>query len=105
MGSICPSCGSPLSEDLARCGRCGQATTRRSLPSVNPLFRKPAAGPPLKLELPCSVPEARFMTGETWTHGLLYLTGPGMYFLSESDGPWTPEKLAALHVEDPAVAS
>jgi hypothetical protein len=103
MSGTCPSCGSPVDPNFERCQKCGQATVRRTLSQERATFRRTAAtaAPPPEITLPASVPGARFMAGETWTHGLLYLTEAGLYYLSESDGPWTPEKLAAIAVPDP----
>jgi hypothetical protein len=53
------------------------------------------------IPLPWTLPDARYMVGETWTHGLLHLTDLGIYFLAESDGPWTPEKLMTAVAPNP----
>ena len=84
-----------------RCPRCGQSTTRRYLATGNTPVRN-AAVPPPELSLPFLVPEARFMAGEVWTHGFLYLTDLGICFLAESDGPWTPERLITIVTPDPS---
>lgn len=101
MSVTCPSCGGPVEEINDRCQRCGQATTRRYITTGNTPFRN-AAAPPPEITLPSSVPEARFMAGETWTHGMLHLTDLGIFFLAESDGPWTAERLAAILLHDPS---
>jgi len=93
----CPSCGGPLSETDNRCQRCGSATTRRY--AVFSGGGPRGAAP--EITFPCTVPEARFTVGEEWTHGVLQLTDLGLYFLAEQDGPWTPERLAALMPPDP----
>lgn len=102
--ATCPSCGSPLDENSDRCHSCGQATTRRFFSAgFSPVRRDAPAGPPLpEITLPYAVHEARFTIGETWTHGLLFLTDLGIFFLSETDGPWTPERLTEVQAHDPS---
>lgn len=101
MSDTCPSCGAPVDESMDRCHRCGSATTRRYITGGSP--GGSGQGPPLvELSLPCRLPEARFLSGETWTHGELYLTDLGIYFLAESDGPWTPERLIEMAQHDPS---
>ena len=99
MADTCPSCGAPLSEANSKCQQCGASTTRRT-----PVFTRggpKAPTPAADITLPCTVPEARFTVGEAWTHGLLYLTDLGLSFLADQDGPWTPERLAAIMPPDP----
>ena len=104
MAATCPSCGGPLDETSDRCHRCGQATTRRYYTSGSAPVRK-SAPPPPDISLPFSLADARFMAGEIWTHGLLYLTDLGVFLLAESDGPWTAERLAAILTRDPSKPS
>lgn len=100
MASTCPSCGSPVEETGDRCQRCGSATTRRYIGTGNTPAHNPAVPPP-EIAFPCLVTDARFTVGEAWTHGVLYLTDLGVFFLAEGDGPWTPEKLMTITPPDP----
>lgn len=83
-----------------RCRKCGSATTRRWIIAGAPAAR--GAAPPPEITIPCLVPEARYPVAEVWTHGQLYLTDLGVYFLSEADGPWTSEKLTSIGAHDPS---
>jgi hypothetical protein len=100
MADTCPSCGAPTSDASDRCHRCGSATTRRFITGGAPSAGD--AAPPVELTLPVRVPEARFLSGETWTHGELYLTDLGIYFLAEADGPWTADRLLEAGRHDPS---
>ena len=83
-----------------RCQRCGSATTRRYI-STGYTPAHNAAVPAPEVTFPCLVTDARFTVGEAWTHGALYLTDLGIYFLAEPDGPWTPEKISTIMTPDP----
>jgi len=100
VSSTCHSCGAPVDDQSGRCRKCGGATTRRWIIGGAPAARG-AAPPPVDITLPCLVPEARYPVAEVWTHGQLYLTDLGMYFLAESDGPWSPEKLSTVGAHPP----
>jgi len=105
MITTCPSCGGPVEDTGDRCTRCGQSTARRYIGPGNVPRKESEAASPLplpELVLPCLVPGARFVAGEIWTHGSLRLAESGVFLLSEPDGPWTPEKLAALDTHDPS---
>jgi hypothetical protein len=78
---------------------CGASTTRR-----HAVFSgsRPKAEAPAEITLPCVLPDARYPVADVWTHGQLYLTDLGMYFLAEADGPWTSEKLITIVPPDPS---
>ncbi|HEU4338534.1 MAG TPA: hypothetical protein VFS19_00575 [Planctomycetota bacterium] len=103
MAEHCPSCGAPLSEADSKCQQCGGATTRRYavFSGGGPKSATPAA----EITLPCAVPDARYPVADVWTHGQLYLTDLGIYFLAEADGPWTAEKLLTIVPPDPSSPS
>src|SRR5688572_19717906 len=99
MSDTCPSCGGPIEETRDRCRHCGQGTTRRYFTGTGPKSESP---PPPDIALPCTLPDARFVVGNAWTQGELYLTDLGVYFLAASDGPWTPERLLMIAPPDPS---
>jgi len=99
LAEICPSCGAPLDEAASRCPACGGATTRRLAVFSGPKAKLPS--PAADMPFPWTISEARYTVGEVWTHGLLHLTDLGIYFLAESDGPWTPEKLVTATAPNP----
>jgi hypothetical protein len=99
MSETCPSCGGPTDDVSGRCQNCGQATTRRYYTGLTPKSNAPV---PANVEIPCLVSDARFVVGETWTHGQIYLTDLGVYFLAAADGPWTPERLLQIAPPDPS---
>lgn len=99
MSGTCPSCGGPTDDESGRCQNCGQSTTRRYATGMTPKSNAPVPPP---VEIPCLVSDARFVVGEVWTHGHVYLTDFGVYFLAASDGPWSPERLLQVVPPDPA---
>src|SRR5262245_28794511 len=101
MTDTCPSCGAPVTDGSGRCQRCGSATTRRYITEGAP-SSSGERPPPLEITLPCRVPEVRFLSGESWTHGEIHLTDLGIYFLAEADGPWTPDRLIEIGQHDPS---
>lgn len=87
-----------MPESDGRCPNCRTATTRRrAFSGPQPNIPVPAPDIPL----PWTIPDARYMVGDAWTHGYLHLTDLGIYFLAESDGPWTPEKLMTVAAPNP----
>lgn len=101
MDDICHSCGAPVTGASGRCQKCGGATTRRYITNGAP--GPHGEGPPqFEIMLPCTIPEARYIAGEVWTHGTLYMTDLGIFFLAEGDGPWTPDRILEIAQSDPS---
>jgi len=99
MSGICPSCGGPIEDSGDRCRHCGQGTTRRYFTGSTPKSNNPV---PPDVDLPCFVPDARFVVGEVWMHGQVYLTDLGIYFLADADGPWPAERMLFIVPPDPS---
>lgn len=100
----CPCCGAKVAADLSSCSSCRVSRLHATHPGSSASSRSatpspaPAIAPPVEVEMPCYIAEARFSVvvegggATSWTAGVVYVTKAGLFFLSDKDGFDTPSR-------------